>query len=169
MLLIFSSKIMLCIDYIYNICNILLDHMFHVLLVWGPTLSAYISLSFPSFLFLVPTVGSCGQVKKIKCRRLQEGKRNNKNESETTIIPKNLPELSHFVAHLVQIWPSGKLPFECQKITKNLTFFSKQFTKIVLFFNKIAIVNFFEKKCQVFGNFLTVKWQFSGGSDLDPK
>ena len=25
-------------------------------------------------------------------------------------------------------------------------------------------VNFFEKKYQVFGNFLTVKWQFSGGS-----
>ena len=24
---------------------------------------------------------------------------------------------------------------------------------------------FFEKKWQVFGNFLTVKWQFSGGSD----
>ena len=27
--------------------------------------------------------------------------------------------------------------------------------------------NFFEKKCQVFGNFLTVKWQFSGGSAFD--
>ena len=27
-------------------------------------------------------------------------------------------------------------------------------------------VNFFFK-CQVFGNFLTVKWQFSGGSDLN--
>ena len=25
--------------------------------------------------------------------------------------------------------------------------------------------HFFLKKCQVFGNFLTVKWQFSGGSD----
>ena len=24
--------------------------------------------------------------------------------------------------------------------------------------------NFFWKKCQVFGNFLTVEWQFSGGS-----
>ena len=24
--------------------------------------------------------------------------------------------------------------------------------------------NFFEKKCQVFGNFLTVNWHFSGGS-----
>ena len=27
--------------------------------------------------------------------------------------------------------------------------------------------NFFLKKCQVFGNFLTVKWQFCGGSDMD--
>ena len=26
---------------------------------------------------------------------------------------------------------------------------------------------FFWKKSQIFGNFLTVKWQFSGGSDLD--
>ena len=25
-------------------------------------------------------------------------------------------------------------------------------------------VNFFEKKCQDFGNFLTFKWQYSGGS-----
>ena len=47
-------------------------------------------------------------------------------------------------------------------------------TKIVNFFNKIANGNFVEKndnfcqflkkKCQVFVNFLTVKWQFSGGS-----
>ena len=45
----------------------------------------------------------------------------------------------------------------------------------IFFFKKIAIGNFlkkknenfwqfFLKKCQVFGNFLTVKWQFSGGS-----
>ena len=44
-------------------------------------------------------------------------------------------------------------------------------------FFKIGIGNFVEKndnflaiflkKCQVFGNFLTVKWQFSGGSDHD--
>ena len=25
-----------------------------------------------------------------------------------------------------------------------------------------------KKKCQVFGDFLTVKWQFSGGSDCHP-
>ena len=36
-----------------------------------------------------------------------------------------------------EIWPSGKLPFECQKIAKNLTFK--------------------KKKSQVFGNFLTYK------------
>ena len=46
--------------------------------------------------------------------------------------------------------------------------------KIFFFFQKIANGNFFEKnenfwqffwkKCQAFGNFLTVKWQFSGGS-----
>ena len=33
---------------------------------------------------------------------------------------------------------SGKLPFECQKIAKTLTFFSKKLTKI-LFFKKFAI------------------------------
>ena len=70
----------------------------------------------------------------------------------------------------VKSWPSGKLPFDCQKIAKNLTFFQKMF-------NKIAIGNFVEKndnnffhflkKCQVFGNFLTFNWQFSGGSDYN--
>ena len=70
--------------------------------------------------------------------------------------------------------PSGKLPFDCKKIAKNLTFFPKKMPKIFIFFKKIAIGNFFEKneiflaiflkKCQIFGNFLTVKWQFSGGS-----
>ena len=47
-------------------------------------------------------------------------------------------------------WPSGKLPFDCQKNAKNLK--SKK---------KKAI---FLKKIQVVGNFLTFKWQFSGGS-----
>ena len=28
-------------------------------------------------------------------------------------------------------------------------------------------MSIFLKKCQVFGNFLTVKWQFSGGSDVN--
>ena len=68
---------------------------------------------------------------------------------------------------LLTTWPSGKLPFECQKIAKNLTFFSKKLTTklpLAILLKKMTIfVNFFFK-CQVFGNFLTVKWQFSGGS-----
>ena len=72
---------------------------------------------------------------------------------------------------LVITWPSGKLPFECQKIAKKLTFFSKKLPKIFIFFKIKLPWQFFWKnenfwkKCQVFGNFLTVKWQFSGGSD----
>ena len=70
-------------------------------------------------------------------------------------------------------WPSGKLPFDCQKIAKNLTlkkncqnfsFFSKKLP-MAIFLKKMKIFgNFLEKKCLGFGNFLTVKWQFSGGS-----
>ena len=30
-------------------------------------------------------------------------------------------------------WPSGKWPFDCPKIAKNLTFFSKKLTKIFIF------------------------------------
>ena len=53
-----------------------------------------------------------------------------------------------------------------------MTFFQKKCQKCS-FFQKIAIGNFFEKnenfwqfkkKSQDFGNFLTVKWQFYGGS-----
>ena len=44
----------------------------------------------------------------------------------------------------------------CQK----LDIFSKKLTKIVIFCQF-----FFDKKGQVFGNFLTFKWQFSGESD----
>ena len=61
-------------------------------------------------------------------------------------------------------WPSGKLPFDCQKIAKNLTFFQNNLPKIFFFFSKkLPLViflkkmkifgNFFWKKCQVFGNF----------------
>ena len=35
-------------------------------------------------------------------------------------------------------WPSAKLPFDCQKIVKNLTFFQKKMPKIFIFFPKIA-------------------------------
>jgi len=38
----------------------------------------------------------------------------------------------------IQTWPSGKLPFECQRIAKNLTFFPKKLPKIFIFFKKIA-------------------------------
>ena len=52
--------------------------------------------------------------------------------------------------------PPDKLPFECQKIAKNLTFFSKNLTKFFIFFNKIA-------KCQklnIFFNKIVKNWQF---------
>ena len=35
----------------------------------------------------------------------------------------------------------------------------------IFFFLMKIFGNFFGKKCQVLGNFLTVKWQFSGGPD----
>ena len=60
----------------------------------------------------------------------------------------------------------------CQKLEK----ISKKFPKFS-FFQKIANGNFFEKNenfmqffkkfFQVFGNFLTFKWQFSGGPGHD--
>ena len=54
-------------------------------------------------------------------------------------------------------WPSGKLPFDCQKIDKNLTFFPKKMPKNVSFF-PMAI---FLKKWKFLAIFLTVKLQFS--------
>ena len=66
----------------------------------------------------------------------------------------------------IAIWLSKN----CQK----LDIFSKKIARNFHFFQKIANSNFVEKnenfwqffaeKCQVFGNFLTVKWQFSGGA-----
>ena len=48
-------------------------------------------------------------------------------------------------------WPSGKLPFECQKIAKNLTFFSKKLTKIVIFFHKMSsFCQFFDIQMAIF-------------------
>ena len=60
-------------------------------------------------------------------------------------------------------WPSGKLPFECQKIAKNLIyFFKKNLQKFSFFFKKNChwqfflkkwkFLTIFLKKCQVFGN-----------------
>ena len=70
----------------------------------------------------------------------------------------------------IAIWLSKN----CQK----LDIFFKKIDKKCHFFNKIAIGNFVEKndtfcqffwkKCQSFGNFLTFKWQFWRGSDTNP-
>jgi len=58
----------------------------------------------------------------------------------------------------VVIWPSVKLPFDCQK----LDIFSK---KIAKNYNENKFFwQFYWKKCQDVGHFLTVKWQFSRGS-----
>ena len=46
---------------------------------------------------------------------------------------------------VVSSWPSGKLPFDCQKIAKNLTFFSKNFTKIVIFSTKLPMAILWKK------------------------
>ena len=68
----------------------------------------------------------------------------------------------------VRTLPSGKLPFECQKIVKNLKFKIKKLTKIVIFSNKIAIGNFVEKNdnfCQFFEKnvkFLTETFEVCG-------
>ena len=51
-----------------------------------------------------------------------------------------------------------KLDIFKRKIAKNFHFFQKSFLK------KWKFLAFKKKKSQVFGNFLTVKWQFSGGS-----
>ena len=65
------------------------------------------------------------------------------------------------ICRCLSFWPSGKLPFECQKIAPNLTFFFNCQKKN--YWQKLS----FLKKCQVIGNFLTFKWQFSGGSGIN--
>jgi len=57
--------------------------------------------------------------------------------------------------------PPDKLTFDCQKIAKKLPmaiFFEKNENFGQLFFEKMSSFG------QVLGNFLTFKWQFSGGS-----
>ena len=55
-------------------------------------------------------------------------------------------------------WYSGKLPFECKKNLKSWKFFQKNCQKLSVAINKKD--NFCNlKKSQVFGNFLTFKWQ----------
>ena len=48
-------------------------------------------------------------------------------------------------------------------IDKNCLFFQKN-CQSQIFLKKRKFLAIFLKKCQVFGNFLTVKWQFSGVS-----
>ena len=72
-------------------------------------------------------------------------------------------------------WCQADPPQNChlnvKKLPKTCLFF--KLPKIIIFFKTIANGNFCEKmiifgkfffKCQVFGNFLTFNWQFSGGS-----
>jgi len=66
-----------------------------------------------------------------------------------------------------------------KKLPKTWYFFPPKMTNFFIFFQKNCHWHFFWKKlkflsiflnnCQVFGNFLTVKWQFSGGSGIGAK
>ena len=67
--------------------------------------------------------------------------------------------------------PQENCYLNVKKLPKTWNFFKYFFHKLslkklplALFFLKDNFWQFFWKKCQVFGNFLTVKWQFSGGS-----
>ena len=89
---------------------------------------------------------------------------------------------------LLLTWLSGKLPSDCQKIAKKLKFKKKKITKFFYFFQKNCHWQFFWKKYKnlsiflkkiknfvnvkkkmssFFFNFLTFKWQFSGGSAIN--
>ena len=63
-------------------------------------------------------------------------------------------------------WPSGKLPFDCQKIAKNLTFFQKKKNcqKFSFFSKKLPLAIFLKKKMAFFFfwknvKFLAIFWQ----------
>ena len=71
-------------------------------------------------------------------------------------------------ARQVSSWPSGKLPFDCQKIAKNLTFFQKKNAKNYFFSKKLPMAIFL-KKVKNFGHFfwknvkfLAIFWQSNG-------
>ena len=53
-----------------------------------------------------------------------------------------------FITIKILTWPPGKLPFDCEKIAKNLTFFQIILPKILIFFKKIN-----ENFWQFFWNF----------------
>ena len=50
------------------------------------------------------------------------------------IVHFNILISNTFTINTDDIWPSRKLSFECQKIAKNLTFFSKNYQKLSFFF-----------------------------------
>ena len=66
---------------------------------------------------------------------------------------------------ILDTWPSRNCHLNCKKLPKTWHFWKKN-DKIVIFFQKMPM-QFFGKKRQVSGNFLTFKWQFSGGSAWD--
>ena len=89
------------------------------------------------------------------------------------------------VKHRVSQAGEGRLNLTLRNITiwmskycQKLEVFFKKLKKIVIFFQqncqwqfcykKWQFFQFFWKKCQVFGNFLTFKWQYSGGSVVNP-
>ena len=59
--------------------------------------------------------------------------------------------------------PPKKMPFDCETNCQKLDKKNCQKFKFCIKKNW----HFFLKKCQVFGNFLTFKWQFSGGLGKD--
>ena len=71
------------------------------------------------------------------------------------------------------VWPSEKLPFDCQKIAKNLTFFQKNCQKFSFFSKKLTMAIFLEKWkffkifWQLNGNFRRVSWPLQAKS-FDP-
>ena len=76
---------------------------------------------------------------------------------------------NHGPSVLVNGWPSGKLPFDCQKLAKILTFFQKKIAKNFHFFQKKLPMAIFLNKMKIFGNFfrknlnfLASFWQSNG-------
>jgi len=64
---------------------------------------------------------------------------------------------------LIHTWPSGKLPFECQKNCQRLDILKKKLPKIFIFSKKLPMAmkifgNFFEKNVK----FLAIFWQSNG-------
>ena len=70
----------------------------------------------------------------------------------------------------IMFWPSGKLPYDCQKIAKKLTYFPKNCQKISFFSKKIwkkfHFWQFFLKKCLVLAIFWQSNGNFPEGQDL---